>query len=209
MSMNKINDMDEFKFDKLLHVRTGAEKNITYPDSVQYNPYEPTPYSALDTLFQEYELNEHDQIVDYGCGKGRINFYIHYFCGASVKGIEMDDVFFEKAIVNQRSYLKNTKSNKETIEFFCCLAEEYRIEPSDNRFYFFNPFSIHVFRKVIQSILRSVEEVQREVELILYYPHEEYIYFLENETSFELKKEITLPGLYEKNPDERFLIYMN
>ncbi|WP_249871521.1 methyltransferase [Oceanobacillus saliphilus] len=199
--------MNEYKFDKLMHIRTAAEKKVSYPDSIQYNPYEPTPYSAMETLFQHYKLEEDDQLVDYGCGKGRLNFYIHYFFDSSVKGIEMDEHFYQEAIDNQRNYLKHTTKKEDTIEFFCCLAEEYMIEPNDNRFYFFNPFSVTIFRKVISNILRSVEKAEREVELILYYPHEDYIYFLENHTSFELKKEVILPLLYEKNPNERFLIY--
>ena len=44
-------------------------------------------------------------------------------------------------------------------------------------------------------------------ELVLYYPSEDYIYFLEQDTAFDLKKEITLPYLYENNQNERFLIY--
>ena len=199
--------MMEYKVDKLLHIRTRAEKKVTYPDSIQYNPYEPTPYHALETLFQHYELIEEDGVVDYGCGKGRLNFYIHYFFGSSVKGIEMDENFYQEAIINQRNYSHHTKQDGNSMEFICCLAEEYRVEPNDNRFYFFNPFSVAIFRKVIDRILQSVEETERDVELILYYPHEDYIYYLENYTSFKLKQEVVLPGLYEKNPDERFLIY--
>jgi hypothetical protein len=55
--------------------------------------------------------------------------------------------------------------------------------------------------------LVSVEKFKREVDVILYYPSEDYIYYLENHTSFELIKEIPLPGLYENNANERFLIY--
>ena len=91
--------MMEYKVDKLLHIRTRAEKKVNYPDSIQYNPYEPTPYHALETLFQHYELIEEDEVVDYGCGKGRLNFYIHYFFGSSVKGIEMDENFYQDAII--------------------------------------------------------------------------------------------------------------
>ncbi|HVI21194.1 MAG TPA: SAM-dependent methyltransferase, partial [Bacillus sp. (in: firmicutes)] len=47
----------------------------------------------------------------------------------------------------------------------------------------------------------------REIDLILYYASEDYIYYLENDTYFELKEEIVIPELYEQNPHERFLIY--
>lgn len=61
--------------------------------------------------------------------------------------------------------------------------------------------------KVIHNILRSVEENPRDVELILYYASDDYRYFLDNQTIFELKDEIILPHLYEHNPYEKFLIY--
>jgi hypothetical protein len=61
--------------------------------------------------------------------------------------------------------------------------------------------------KTINNILLSVEKSERNIELILYYPSEDYIYYLENDTSFELKKEIILPYFYEQNANERFLIY--
>jgi len=197
----------DYKIDKLLHIRTGEEKNITFPDSIQYNPYEPTPYKALEVLFQQYELSKKDQVVDYGCGKGRLNFYLHYFYNISVKGIEMDEGFYQEAIVNLRNYIEHTNKNSDNLEFICCLAEEYTIDPQDNRFYFFNPFSVQIFRKVVQNILRSIEDFERQVDLILYYADKDYVYFLEDKTIFELHQEVKLPGLYEKNPYERFLIY--
>ena len=56
------------------------------------------------------------------------------------------------------------------------------------------------------EILISLEECYREVELILYYPSDDYQYFLDQRTPFHLKKEITLPN-YHKDHRERFLIY--
>jgi hypothetical protein len=81
------------------------------------------------------------------------------------------------------------------------------MNPLDNRFYFFNPFSIQIFRNIVKNILLSIEKFPREVEIVLYYPSDDYIYFLDNHTSFKLKEEIPLPGLYEINTNERFLIY--
>ena len=87
------------------------------------------------------------------------------------------------------------------------MAEEYQIDPLDNRFYFFNPFSIQIFMKVINHILFSKEEFERDIEVILYYASDDYIFFLENDTAFELKQEVKIPGLYEAVPYERFLVY--
>lgn len=198
--------MKEQNYDELLNISTGGDQK-GYTKSFHYHRYEPTPYSALEKLFAQYELNSNDHIVDFGCGKGRLNFFIHYLFHASVVGIEMNETLYQEAVENQTSYLKKFKNAKDKIQFHCCLAEKYEINPLDNRFYFFNPFTIPIFWKIINNILVSVEKFKREVDVILYYPSEDYIYFLENNTLFELKKEVHLPGLYEHNQNERFLIY--
>ncbi|WP_440604267.1 methyltransferase [Bacillus sp. GB_SG_008] len=198
--------MNEQYYDAVLNIKTVGEQKGFY-ESLHYHRYEPTPYLALEQLFNKYELKSSDRVVDFGCGKGRLNFYIHYFYHVSVVGIEMNETFYQEAMDNRDSYLKKAKKSKDKIHFHCCLAQEYEIDPLDNKFYFFNPFSVQVFMNVINNILLSVEEVEREVELVLYYPSEDYIYFLDNQTSFELKEEVILPGLYERNSNERFLIY--
>ncbi|USK32947.1 SAM-dependent methyltransferase [Bacillus sp. F19] len=198
--------MNERAFDQLLNIKTeGSQKG--FGKSLHYHRYEPTPYAALEWLFREYELKSSDHVVDFGCGKGRSNFYIHYLSNATVKGVEMDKAFYQEAIKNRDRYWKKARSRKGQIQFYCCLAEEYKIDPSDNRFYFFNPFSKEIFMNVINNILQSVENARREIELILYYCSDEYLFFLENQTAFELKKEVVLPGFNDRNPSERFLIY--
>jgi SAM-dependent methyltransferase len=198
--------MKEHYYEKLLNIDT-REKQKGFNKSLHYHPYEPTPYSALEKLFTSYELKSSDRIVDFGCGKGRLNFFINYLFNATVVGIEMNEAFYKEAIENRNSYLKKNKKGMDKIHFHCCFAEEYQIDPLDNQFYFFNPFSIQIFMNIINNILLSVEKAEREIELILYYGSEDYLFFLENSTSFELKEEVTLPGLYEYDPRERFLIY--
>ncbi|MDM5153176.1 methyltransferase [Bacillus sp. DX1.1] len=198
--------MNEQYYDALLNIKTvGDQKGFN--KSLHYHRYEPTPYSALETLFNQYNLKSSDRVVDFGCGKGRLNFYIHHVCGASAVGIEMNETFYEEAMENRERYAKKVRSSKDQIQFQCCLAQRYEIDPRDNRFYFFNPFSVQVFMNVINNILVSVEEAGRQIELILYYPSEDYIYFLDNQTAFELKEEVRLPGMYERNGNERFLVY--
>jgi SAM-dependent methyltransferase len=198
--------MKEYYYDKLLSIKTGGDQE-GFNKSFHYHRYEPTPYGALEELFNEYQLSSSDRIVDFGCGKGRLNFFIYHLFNSTVVGIEMNEDFYHDAIENRSSYLKKTNVSNAAIYFYCCLAQEYQIDPYDNRFYFFNPFSVQIFMKVINNILQSVEKFERNIELILYYPSEDYIYYLENNTSFELKKEIILPYFYDHNSNERFLIY--
>lgn len=198
--------MNEQYYDAILNIKTVGEQK-GFNKSLHYHRYEPTPYSGLEILLDQYEMKSSDRIVDFGCGKGRLNFYIHHACGASAVGIEMNEMFYKEAMENLERYAKKSRNSKDKIQFQCCLAQEYEIDPRDNRFYFFNPFSVQVFMNVINNILLSVEEVEREIEIILYYPSEDYIFFLENQTAFEMKEEVRLPGVYERNGNERFLVY--
>ncbi|GIO22359.1 class I SAM-dependent methyltransferase [Oceanobacillus sp. J11TS1] len=200
--------MKDKYYDKLLNIHTMENKKTTYPESHHYNPYEPTPYSALEKLLKAYSFGKQDSVIDFGCGKGRLPFYLHYFQHISVTGIEMDPQFFNDAQHNLQAYRHLTASDcyQANIQFICCLAEEYTISAMDNRFYFFNPFSIQIFQRVISNIQKSIASKPREVDIILYYPHDSYIHFLEHYSPFELYLEIKLKA-YWLNPDERIVIY--
>ncbi|MFC0470390.1 methyltransferase [Halalkalibacter kiskunsagensis] len=198
--------MKEHYYDKLLNINTkGVQKERN--KVVHYNRYEPTPYSAIEKLFESYQLKSSDRLVDFGCGKGRFSFYIHYFYKASAVGVEMNGAFYQEAIENQDRYARKVKNESHHIHFYCGLAEEYEIDHRDNRFYFFNPFSVQIFMKVINNILLSYENSERQVELILYYAPDEYVHYLETQTFFEFKEEISLVTDYNQDPFERFLIY--
>ncbi|MFD1066093.1 methyltransferase [Oceanobacillus locisalsi] len=200
--------MKDKYYDKLLHIHTMEDKKTIYPEYQQYNPYEPTPYNALEKLTQHYLFDKQDSVIDFGCGKGRLPFYLHYFQQVSVTGIEMNTQFFNQTQQNLQSYqqLIHSENNQAAIQFICSLAEEYKISAADNRFYFFNPFSVNIFKRIISNILASVEEYPREVDIILYYPDQTYIHFLENSSPFALLNEIKLKA-YWLNPDERMVIY--
>jgi len=198
--------MKQHYYEKLLNIKTGIYQKES-DDAQHYYPYEPTAYEALEALLESYAFKKDDCMVDFGCGKGRLSFFIHYFSRIHVKGIEMDKALYEAATANKNNYLRKMNKHHARIAFYCCLAQKYPIDASDNRFYFFNPFSLPIFMKVINNILRSVEIANRDVELILYYASDDYIYYLENHTIFERKEEIILPKWYKEDPSERFLIY--
>lgn len=198
--------MDEQYYEKLLNIKTSG-KQVWDKKNIHYHPYEPTLYTALDILFEDYDLKKNDHIVDFGCGKGRLNFYINYLYKSYVTGIEMNEMFYYKALENKNNYLKKNKKSIDKINFECCLAQDYKIQTSDNKFYFFNPFSIQIFIKVVENILISFDENPRNIDIILYYPSKDYIYFLEYMTQFILLKNILIPKLNNKDERERFVIY--
>lgn len=198
--------MKDIDYENLLNINTFGEE--PWKDKFShYHPYQATSYSALNVLFKNYTVNKNDFIVDFGCGKGRLIFYINYFFKSNCCGVEMNTDCFNTCLSNKQSYLNKYKVSTNKINFENTFAQNYDVKLNDNKFYFFNPFSIQIFIKVIDNILDSVEKNMRPVELILYYPSDDYIYYLENNTPFIIKDEIILKDSYLKDNNERFLIY--
>ncbi len=198
--------MKEKYYDKLLNINTIGNQNWKNA-SIHNHPYEPTLYMALEELFKNYNLSKNDHIVDFGCGMGRLIFYINYYFKSYVTGVEINERHYEESLINKINYVKKNKKSEDKINFECNLAQQYEISTLDNKFYFFNPFSIQIFSKVINNILESYEENMRDMDVIMYYPSAEYLDFLDYKTPFILNKEVYLKDLYEKDDKEKFVIY--
>lgn len=198
--------MKEKYYDKLLNINTIGNQNWN-KTSIHNHPYEPSLYIALEELFKNYKLLDSDHVVDFGCGMGRLAFFINYYFDSYVTGVEINDRYYQEALYNKINYEKKNKNTSNKIGFVNAPAQQYNINYSDNKFYFFNPFSIQIFSKVIDNILESYEENPRELDIILYYPSLEYIEFLDYKTPFIMIEEIYLGKLYLNDEKERFVIY--
>ena len=69
-------DKNESRWDKLLNIRTMG-RDDTHADQYRY-PYEPTPYSVLERLANAGYIRKGNILLDYGCGKGRVDFFLSY-----------------------------------------------------------------------------------------------------------------------------------
>ena len=186
---------NETNWDKLLHIKTTGRDDS---NSNQYRyPYEPTPYAVLERLANSGLIRKKDVVLDYGCGKGRVDFFLSYQTRAKTIGIEYDERIYKAAIENQ----KNAGSGAKT-EFVLARAEEYEVPSEVNVCYFFNPFSIELLRKVIARIVTSYYENPREITVCFYYPSEEYIAYLMTVEELEFFDEIACGDLFG-NADSR------
>lgn len=68
-------EKNETRWDRLLAVRTTG-RDDTNADQYRY-PYEPTPYSVLERLANSGLIRKENTLLDYGCGKGRVDFLCH------------------------------------------------------------------------------------------------------------------------------------
>ncbi len=199
--------MKEHEGDLYLNIQTEGTQRISGA-TLHHNRYEPTPYAHLKELFNHHPLHADDGLVDFGCGKGRLNFYVHDRFGCRAIGIELNTSFYGEAQANLENYSRHGRHRKakDQIKFHCRLAQDYEVQPEDTVFYFFNPFSVQIFMKVVDNILRSAEIFPRKLDIILYYPSNEYMAFLERHTVFEQLQAIDLPAI-NKDSAEQFLIY--
>lgn len=60
-------------WDDLLNIRTSG-RDDTIANQLNY-PYEPTPYRVLERLAKSEYIGKKNVLLDYGCGKGRVDFY--------------------------------------------------------------------------------------------------------------------------------------
>ena len=191
----------EHNWDKLLQVQTCGRDESGADE--YHHPYEPTPYCVLERLVKSGFFREADVVVDYGCGKGRVGFFLSYRTRMRTIGIEYDEHIYEDALENRKATVSRVKP-----DFLLTRAEEYEVSPEVNRCYFFNPFSAEILHKVMARIVESWYEHPREIYLFFYYPADEYISFLMTVDELEFYDEIECDDLFEgSDPRERIMIF--
>lgn len=195
--------MNNQEWDNLLNIHTTNERD--WQASIyEFHRLESTDYEVLELLSEHLDLDKNDQFVDMGCGTGRAMFFMHYKFGIPVTGIELHPVTFEELENNKESYSKRFKPKEEEIMLIHNYADDYIIQPLDNVFYFFNPFSLSIFLNIMQNIKASLSKFPREITLILYYPERLVLQFLNNKTDFVRTDKIKIPG----NMDTRDFIHI-
>ena len=192
---------NETVWDERLHIKTDGRDDI---NSDEYRfPYEPTPYAVLQRLSESELILKGDTVLDYGCGKGRVGFYLSHTTKANCIGIEYDERIYRSAVTNQKSALSKTRT-----EFVLTSAEEYEVPPEVNRCYFFNPFSVEILRRVMAKIEKSYYENPREILLFFYYPSDDYMCYLMTVDELEFYDEISCTDLFEgEDQRERIMIF--
>ena len=166
-----------------------------------HHPYEPTPYCVLERLADSGFVGKDDVVLDYGCGKGRVGFFLSHRTKAKTIGIEYDERIYAGALENQ-------KSAKAKADFLLTRAEEYEVPPEVNRCYFFNPFSVEILRKVMARIIESYYDHPREIYLFFYYPSDDFLAYLMTVDELDFYDEIECDDLYVgKDPRERIMIF--
>lgn len=193
--------MTEKQWDKLLRIKTSGRDDSK--SNTFYYPYEPTPYCVLERLASSGYIGKKNTVLDYGCGKGRVDFYLSYQTKCKTIGVEYDDRMYKRAIENLKSSGQNHR-----VQFILENAIHYKIGVGIDRIYLFNPFSIDVLQKVINNINDSYYKNPRELLLFSYYPSDEYTYHLLDMDELTLQDEIDCGDLFGgNNIREKILVF--
>ena len=191
----------EKTWDASLRIQTGGRDELGADE--YHHPYEPTPYSVLERLASSGLISKDDVVLDYGCGKGRVGFFLSYRRSAKTIGIEYDDRIYQGALENQKTTISRIKP-----DFVLTRAEEYEVPAEVNRCYFFNPFSVEILHKVMARIIESWYENPREVFLFFYYPSDDFLAYLMTVDELEFYDEIECDDLFDgKDTRERIMIF--
>ena len=195
--------MTEKEWDKKLNIDT-IGRDASKEDDYHY-PYEPTPYCVLGRLAESGYISKENIVIDYGCGKGRVGFFLNHVLDCKVVGIDFDERMCKAAQKNLLSY--SSRKNENNMKFIYESAEKYEIKDADT-FYFFNPFSVEVLQSVVGKIKKSYYENPREMQLLFYYPSDEYISFLMTVPELMFVDEIDCQDLFGGNDErERIVIF--
>ena len=180
----------EAKWEKKLGISTAPA--AFEKDDKNHSRYEPTSYAVLGHLARSGWISRDDVVVDYGCGKGRVGFYLNYALGCRTIGVEYDEELCLAARENLRSY----GGRRNEVEFVCANAEGWRVPPEAGCFYFFNPFSVKILQGVLGRILESYYDAPREMKLFFYYMQDEMRSFMMAQDMFSWAAEIDCGDLF-------------
>ena len=191
-------------WEKKLNISTAAadfEK-----DDRHHSRYEPTPYAVLERLAASGYLTSANTLIDYGCGKGRVGFFLNHVLGMRAIGVEYNQEIYASALQNhERRFGK--KADSSAVSFVCDSAENYEITDADC-FYFFNPFSEKILLSVLGRIMDSFFANPRPMLLFFYYPTEEYLDCLMSQSALQLAGEIDCRDLFHNDdPKEKILVF--
>ncbi len=188
-------------WEKILKVKTTGYDD-SRSDQYRY-PYEPTPYAVLERMVNSSLVSKNDVVLDYGCGKGRVSFFLSYQTRAKSIGIEYDERIYAKAMENQKTAISANRTS-----FINQNAEDYEVPKEVSACYFFNPFSVEIFQSVVARIIESYYLEPRKILLFFYYPSEEYLLYLLGIDELVFMDEIDCRDwTCEDNERERIIIF--
>lgn len=191
----------ENDWDKLLHIKTTG-RDDTISDLVRY-PYEPTDYAVLEQLANSGYIGKSNTVVDYGCGKGRVSFFLTSQTKCRAIGVEYNPRLYERACANQESAQRGNR-----VTLLQQDAVNFDVPQQVDRCFFFNPFAVEILSTVLDNLQKSCQKSPRDILLIFYYPSPAYTEYLSRLSQLTLIDTMDCrPGAKYRDPREKLLVF--
>ena len=188
------------EWDRLLGIKTTGRDDTT-SDLTRY-PYEPTDYRVLELLAGAGYIGKSNVLLDYGCGKGRVSFFLSAQTKCRSIGIEYNPRLLERARAN-----RETARRGHLVTLVQADAASFAVPPGADRAFFFNPFSLDILRPVMVNLLISCREFPRDMLLFFYYPSEFYCEYLGNLTGISPLEPLDCRTDPDADSREKILIF--
>lgn len=120
----------------------------------------PSGDKYLWRLLDDLNISSADAITDIGCGKGSAMRTMLDFPFARVDGVELSG---EIAAIAQENFRKLKKNQ---VHVFSCDATTYNDYDRYNCVYFYNPFPDEIMRRVVDRLIKNIENNDRELFII-------------------------------------------
>lgn len=156
----------EKRYEQLFGIATGGIKKS---ENKLHFHYQGAGYKTLLDVFAilPAELRE-KRVIDYGSGKGRALFCAEYSGFNLLTGVELNKELNDAAKANLKTYQLRRKES--TFDFVNDDAVNFPIPPDSSVFYFFNPFSEIIMKKVLKNILIHALQQKRVIFVIYLNP---------------------------------------
>ena len=194
-------NFDDLLKDKQLNIET-SDRDEPHP-APGHSPYEPTPYCVLDRMVERGVFDGVSHLIDLGCGKGRVNFYLAAKLGIRTTGVETEKDLFDIAVQNKAQFVRS-----DLVHFINSPAENFSIPDDADAFYFFRPFSEDILSRVMQNILTSCNKCPRPAKFIFYYINKSYAACLKSISEISLLQETGCRDLFgSHDKKDKFVVY--
>ena len=131
--------------------------------------YQGSNYFLLEKVFNYLQsINANQNIIDYGCGKGRVLVVAAWYGFDKITGVEFANELCSEARKNIAQ--AEQRFPEKIFNIIHTDAVDYAIEDDTNVFFFFNPFNETVMLTVAKNILSSIKKNPREVYVVYINP---------------------------------------
>ncbi|MNW49003.1 Histone methylation protein DOT1 [compost metagenome] len=169
-----------------LHYRVETRKTDLLLENNQFHfDYMPSSYFIIKKIFRKYRFQQHDHLVDFGCGKGRVLLTAAYYSCPVITGVEINPTMMEIAEKNVKRSLSKRKVTS-TIHLKKEDVSKMKISNDMNKFFFFNPFHLKIFISTLNKISKSAEEHPRKILLFFLWPQDSTTKLMESLDQYRL-----------------------